>query len=95
MGDTFAGRVAASILTAVGLPELIVDTHHAFEDLAIHIATHPAKLREIKNKLAENRLTKPLFDTQHYTRNIESAFTEMYRRYQAGLAPEQIDVARQ
>jgi protein O-GlcNAc transferase len=95
MGDTFAGRVAASILTAVGLPELIVDTHHAYEDLAIHIATHPAKLREIKNKLAENRLTKPLFDTQHYTRNIESAFTEMYRRYQAGLAPEQIDVARQ
>ena len=95
IGETFAGRVAASILNAVGLPELVVETSQAYEDLAIDLAIHPEKLRGIKRKLADNLSTAPLFDTQRFTRNIEVAYVEMYRRSQAGLAPEKIDVANQ
>ena len=93
IGETFAGRVAASILNAVGLPELIVETPQAYESLAVELATHPEKLIEIRKRLTENLSTKSLFDTQRYTRNIEAAYTEMHRRYQAGLPFEKIDVA--
>ena len=92
VGEAFAGRVAASILNAVGLPELVVETPQAYEELAIELATHPKKLIEIKKQLADNISTKPFFDTQRYTRNIETAYMTMYRRYQMGLAPEKIDV---
>jgi len=92
IGEAFAGRVAASILNAVGLPELVVETTQAYEELAIELATHPKKLIEIKKQLADNISTKPFFDTQRYTRNIETAYMTMYRRYQMGLAPEKIDV---
>lgn len=95
IGETFAGKVAASVLNAVGLPELVVETSQAYEDLAIDLAIHPEKLRGIKRKLADNLSTAPLFDTQRFTRNIEVAYIEMYRRSQAGLAPEKIDVANQ
>ena len=56
IGETFAGRVAASLLNAVGLPELITTTRDAYEALAIELATNPAKLASIKQKLSDNRL---------------------------------------
>jgi len=90
IGETFAGRVAASILNAVGLPELVVETPQAYENLAIELATHPHKLNEIRKKLADNLSTAPLFDTRRYTRGIELAYVEMHRRSQGGLAPETI-----
>lgn len=90
IGETFAGRVAASLLNAIGLPELITTTLKAYEELAIDLPMHPEKLAAIKNKLAENRLTTPLFDTKLFTKHIEAAYTAMYERYQAGLPPDHI-----
>jgi predicted O-linked N-acetylglucosamine transferase (SPINDLY family) len=92
IGETFAGRVAASVLNAVGLPELITATPQAYEDLAVELAADSEKLAAISAKLANNRLTKPLFDTRLFTRHIEAAYSAMYQRYQAGLPPECISV---
>ena len=90
MGETFAGRVAASLLHAIRLPELITTTLEAYEHMAIDLAMHPEKLAMIKRKLADNRLTTPLFDTKRFTKNIEAAYTAMYERHKAGLAPDNI-----
>jgi predicted O-linked N-acetylglucosamine transferase (SPINDLY family) len=94
IGETFAGRVAASLLVAIGLPELITSTPQAYEELAIELATNPEKLAAIKRKLAGNRLTTPLFDTKLFTRHIESAYETVYERYRAGLPPDHIYVAQ-
>src|SRR5204863_3407511 len=75
LGSTFAGRVGASLLTAVGLPELITTSLDDYEALALKLAREPPYLASLKAKLANNRLTYPLFDTQRYTRHIEAAFT--------------------
>ncbi|THD68542.1 MAG: tetratricopeptide repeat protein, partial [Bradyrhizobium sp.] len=92
IGETFAGRVAASQLTAVGLPELIVRTPEQFEIMAIELATSPQALAAVKDKLVQNRSTMPLFDTALYTRHLESAYAAMYRRHQNGLLPDHIYV---
>jgi protein O-GlcNAc transferase len=94
MGETFAGRVAASLLNAIGLPELITPTLEAYEQMAIDLARHPKKVTNIKRKLTKNRLTTPLFDTKLVTKHIEAAYTAMYERYQAGLAPDHIVVPK-
>jgi predicted O-linked N-acetylglucosamine transferase (SPINDLY family) len=92
LGETFAGKVAASLLNAIRLPELITTTLEAYERMAIDLVMHPERLAIIKRKLAENRLTTPLFDTKLFTRHIEAAYRTMYERHQAGLAPDHIDV---
>ena len=92
LGETFAGRVAASLLNAIGLPELITTTLEAYEQTAIDLAVHPEKLAIINRKLDENRLTTPLFDTKLFTKHIEAAYAAMYQRHQAGLAPDHIFV---
>ncbi len=92
LGEAVAGRVAASLLKAIHLPELIASTPEAYEAVAIELASSPDRLAEIKRKLAENRLTTPLFDTRLFTNHIEAAYTKMYERYQADLAPEHIYV---
>jgi predicted O-linked N-acetylglucosamine transferase (SPINDLY family) len=93
-GQAFAGRVATSQLTAIGLSELVTSTQDAYEALAVELATSPGKLRAIKDKLDRNRLAMPLFDTQRYTRHIETAYAEMYRRHRAGLPPEHIHLGQ-
>ena len=90
LGATFAGRVAASLLNAVNLPELITTTLEAYEQIAIDLGNHPEKLAIIKRKLADNRLTTPLFDTKLFTKHIEAVYTAMYGRHQAGLPPDHI-----
>ena len=90
MGESFASRYAASLLNAIGLPELVTQTQAEYEALAIELANDPAKLQEIKDKLERNRLTTPLFDTAGFTKNIEAAYTQMYERCQADLQPEHI-----
>jgi predicted O-linked N-acetylglucosamine transferase (SPINDLY family) len=92
MGQSFASRMAASILNAIGLPELITNTQAEYEALAIELALSPPKLTEIKLKLANNRLTNPLFDTPLFTKNIEAAYIKMYERYQNDLQPENLFV---
>jgi predicted O-linked N-acetylglucosamine transferase (SPINDLY family) len=90
IGDTFVGRMAASVLNAIHLPELIAATPQAYEQMAIDLATHPQKLTAIKNKLAANRLTTPLFDMTLFTKHIEAAYSAMHERYQAELSPDHI-----
>lgn len=87
LGTAFAGRVAASLLYAVGLPELVTRSLDEYERLALRIA-HDSELRAaLKSKLATHRTTWPLFDTVGMTRQIEKAFNEMWRRHCAGEAP--------
>jgi predicted O-linked N-acetylglucosamine transferase (SPINDLY family) len=92
IGDTFAGRVAASLLTAMGVPELVTSSVEAYEALAIELAGNPERRAAIKRKLAANRQTAPLFDTTRYTRHVEAAYVAMYERWQAGLPPADIAV---
>lgn len=92
MGQSFASRVAASLLNAIGLPELITNTQEEYEALAIDLAMNPQKLTDIKLKLAKNRLTAPLFDTPLFTKNLEAAYIKMIEQYQADLEPEHISI---
>jgi len=92
LGTSFAGRVAASLLSAVGLPELIAESTEDFEALAIKLARDPAALGALKQKLQRNRETYPLFNTVAFTRHLEAAFVRMWERYQKGLPPETFHV---
>ena len=91
-GGHFASRMSASILTAVGLPELITDSLEQYEDLAVELATVPGKLAQLRSKLARNRHTEPLFDTPRFVRNLENAFEQMWEIYRAGQSPRHITV---
>ena len=92
MGDSFASRMAASVVNAINLPELITSTQEQYESVAIELATNPEKLKIIKDKLVDNLATAPLYDTPLFTRHLESAYLTMYDRYQQGLDPEHIYV---
>jgi protein O-GlcNAc transferase len=85
-GKAFAGRVAASLLTAVGLPELITENLAAYESLALKLAREPALLKGARDRLEENRRSAPLFDTARTTRAIETAYEMMLAR--SGEAPQ-------
>lgn len=87
MGDTFAGRVAASLLTAIGLPDLITRTHEEYQALALHLAKNPERVFLIRQQLAKNRITHPLFNSALFTRYIEDAFIQMRERHQQSLLP--------
>jgi len=80
-GKHFASRVASSILTAIGLPELITYSLKEYEETAIQLAKNPKKLIKLKNKLAKNRLTQPLFDTPRFVKDLEKAYQEMWKIY--------------
>ena len=90
MGESFVGRVAASLLTAVNLPELITSNRSDYEALAIDLATHPEKLAHIKAKLLANLPVAPLYNTPLFTQHLETAYKMMMQRYQIGLAPDPI-----
>ena len=92
INETFAGRVAASLLTAIGLPDLITPTLTAYEDRAVELATHPDRLHALKARLHANRLTTPLFNTARFTRHLEAAYRTMHARAQTGLPPAAITV---
>jgi len=92
MGQSFASRVAASLLNAIGLPELITNTQEEYEALAIELAMNPKKLATIKEKIRVNRLTTPLFNTPLFTKNIEAAYLRMYECYQNDLKPDHIEI---
>jgi len=87
-GNTFAGRVAASLLQAIGLPELITDNLADYEAKALQLATDADYYRGIRNKLAHNRLTTALFDTQGFCKKLETALQTVQQRRQQGLAPD-------
>ena len=91
-GEAFASRVAASLLQALGLPELITASRDEYESLAHALASAPERLSELKQKLARNLRTQPLFDTARFTRHIEAAYAAMWQRHRHGLAPDHIEV---
>jgi predicted O-linked N-acetylglucosamine transferase (SPINDLY family) len=91
-GSSAISRVTASVINAVNLPELITTNQAEYESLAIELATHPEKLKIIKDKLASNLSTAPLYDTTLFTRHLESAYSMMYDRYQRDLDPDHIYV---
>jgi predicted O-linked N-acetylglucosamine transferase (SPINDLY family) len=84
-GNAFAGRVAASLLNAIRLPELITSSYEQYEQLAVELATKAQRLSEIRRTLAANRSTAPLFNTRIHTSHLEAAYAEIYERYQAEL----------
>jgi protein O-GlcNAc transferase len=88
LGETFAGRVAASLLLAIGLPELITTSVEDYETLALKLAHDSSLLQAIKAKLMRNRDIYPLFDTARFTRHIEGAYVTMWERYQRREPPE-------
>jgi protein O-GlcNAc transferase len=92
-GNSFPARVAASVLHAIGIPELVTSSLAEYEQLALALAQDPARLAAIKTKLAANRDSAPLFDTARFTRNLESAYISMVERQQASLPPENFAVA--
>ncbi|HXS06092.1 MAG TPA: tetratricopeptide repeat protein [Rhizomicrobium sp.] len=92
-GKSFAARVAASLLNAVNLPELIAETPEAYERLALSLATNPVRLAALKRKLAAARHTTPLFQSARFTRQLESAFDQAYARALKDAPPADIAVA--
>jgi predicted O-linked N-acetylglucosamine transferase (SPINDLY family) len=91
-GQSFASRVAASLLNAIELPELITYTQEEYESLAIELAKNPHKLESIKQNLANNRSTTALFDTPLFTKHLEIAYQEMIARYQKELTRDHISI---
>jgi predicted O-linked N-acetylglucosamine transferase (SPINDLY family) len=89
-GESFASRMAASVISALNLSELITDTRQEYESLAIELATSPKKFKAIKEKLNINLSTAPLYDTGKFTEHLESVYTIMYQRYHDGLEPDHI-----
>ena len=94
LGDTFAGRVAASLLKAIGLPDLITSSLEDYQALALKLVREPLLLASIKAQLARNRSTYPLFNTARFTRHIEAAYTTMWQRQQNDASPQAFAVER-
>ena len=91
-GNSFASRVASSLLNAINLEELITHSEKEYENLAIELALNSDKLSKIKEKLATNINTKPLFNTKLFTKNIESAYKIVYEKYLNNLPTENIEI---
>lgn len=92
LGKSFPGRVAASLLNAIGLPELITSSQEEYITLAIELANNPNKLAKIKERLVNNLTTTPLFNTPLFTKNIEAIYVKMVERYQKDMKPDHINV---
>ena len=90
IGESYQARMGASILNAINLPELITTSSKEYESLAVDLATNPEKFKIIKDKLAGNLATAILYDTKLFAKNLEFAYTIMYKRHHQGLKPEHI-----
>ena len=91
-GEAFAGRVAASLLSTMGIPDLMTSTLDDYERRAIELATTPRLISELRKRILANARTSPLFNPQLFARHIESAYGQMYERYHSSLPPEHIQV---
>ena len=92
IGKSFASRVAASLLNAVEMPELITNTREQYESLAIELALDSEKFTDLRNKLINNLPKTALLNCQTFTNNLELAFDKMHQRSQSGLKPDHIVV---
>jgi predicted O-linked N-acetylglucosamine transferase (SPINDLY family) len=92
LGEAFAGRVAASLLNAIGLPELVTHTLPDYEALALRLAREPALLDLFRTRLNANRFTHALFDADRFRRSIEEAYLRMHEIYQRGEPPRSFEI---
>jgi predicted O-linked N-acetylglucosamine transferase (SPINDLY family) len=92
LGDAYAGRMAASLLNAIGLPELVTNTDEEYIELAQCFGRDPSKLTSIKTKLAHNKLSTPLFNTPLNVKYIEEAFEKMMERHLSNQTPDHIQI---
>ncbi len=92
LGKGFAARVAASLLDAVGLPELVTKSLEEYETLALKLAREPALLSAYRDRLEKNRLTAPLFDTDRFRQHIEQAYLTMLDIHDRGEKPRSFSV---
>lgn len=92
-GQTFASRVAGSLLHAVGLPELVTDSLADYAALAFDLCDDRPRLQALRARLAGLRLDAPLFDVSGYTRDLETLYRAMWQRHRDGLAPQALSVA--
>ena len=90
-GKSFASRVAASLLRAAGLPQLITHSLPEYEEMAVSLAADRELLGQIRAALAQSRATASLFDTERYVRNLEAAYETIYERHLSGAAPGHIN----
>ena len=88
LGGTFASRVAASLLSAAGLPDTITRSLAEYEDLAVALAGDPARRAGFRKRLEDGRMTAPLFDSGRFTRNLERAYQVMWSLHKAGRPPQ-------
>lgn len=93
LGETFAGRVAASLLTAIGLPEAIAPNLAAYERLAVELGQDPTKYARLKQKLLENLPTTSLFDSQRTVKNLESTYNQVWQAHQSGRSLQQSHIS--
>jgi protein O-GlcNAc transferase len=93
-GTTFAGRVAASLLKAGGMPELVTASLEEYEKLGLRLAQDKDALGILRARLARNKDAEALFDTQRFTRHLEAAYTAMVERRERGEPPTHFSVAR-
>tara|TARA_B100000131_G_C18118607_1_gene612069 strand:- start:1512 stop:3581 length:2070 start_codon:yes stop_codon:yes gene_type:complete len=91
-GDSFASRVAGSILSAINMKELITYSEKEYLDLIIDLATNSEKLNKLKIKLSKNKNSEPLFNTKLYTKNIESSYSKIYENYLKNLPLDNIEI---
>jgi predicted O-linked N-acetylglucosamine transferase (SPINDLY family) len=91
-GETFAGRMAASLLTSARIPELITSTEEEYEALAVELGRDRNRLAEIKRRVSDRKRSAPLFDVRQFTRNLESAYRAIHERHRAGLPPDDLDI---
>jgi predicted O-linked N-acetylglucosamine transferase (SPINDLY family) len=91
-GDTFASRVSSSLLTALGLPELIATSRKNYSELAYQLATDAQMRATVRSRISSLRESAPLFDTRRFTRNLESAYAMAWERHSSGLAPDHLDI---
>jgi predicted O-linked N-acetylglucosamine transferase (SPINDLY family) len=94
-GDTFAARVAGSLLHAIGLPELVTASLPEYEALARRLATAPDELRALRDRLRDNLGKTSLYDTPRFVRHLESAYERIWGLYQEGRPPQELVIAEQ
>ncbi|MCX7627422.1 MAG: tetratricopeptide repeat protein [Methylophilaceae bacterium] len=94
MGETFAARVAASLLHAVGMPELVTKTLQEYAELALKLAQAPEERQRLRARLLANRTGAPLFDSKRYTQDLETLYTIMWERWLTGLPADMIDLRK-
>ena len=91
-GESFASRVAASLLNSLGLKELVADSLDHYKAIAIQLAKNKNELFSIKEKLSIKKITSPLFNTNLFTKNLEKAYKIIYTRHLNNLSPENIEI---